>query len=100
MTIAAREGRAVTTINFADFEKLALSRKTHPGIIIIPSGGTREEQFTYIVAAADHLRQFPNAMAAACDHIIAVNENMVVSKRLAVKPSEDAAQLAVVPKKA
>ena len=100
LAIAAKEGRAVTTINFADFEKLALKRKSHPGIILIPSGGTREQQFTYILTAADYLRQSTNPMAMARDHIIVVSENLSISTRLAVMPSADAPQLAIVPKKA
>jgi predicted nuclease of predicted toxin-antitoxin system len=100
LTVAAKEGRAVTTINLADFEKLALKRKTHPGIIVIPSGGTREQQFTYITAAVDYLRQFPNPMAAARDNIIAVNEELRVSQRIVCAPASAHVQLAIVPKKA
>jgi predicted nuclease of predicted toxin-antitoxin system len=99
LTIATKEGRALTTINLADFEKLAAKRKTHPGIISIPSGGTRERQFTYIVTAADYLRQFPNPMSAARDSIIAVNEDLQISQRIVCAPTM-VPNLAIVTKKA
>jgi predicted nuclease of predicted toxin-antitoxin system len=99
LTIATKEGRALTTINLADFEKLALKRKTHPGIIAIPSGGTREHQFNYIVTVAEYLRQFPNPMATARDSIIAVNEDLQISRRIVCAPGI-IPHLAVVTKKA
>jgi len=99
LTIATKEGRAVTTINLADFEKLALKRKTHPGIIAIPSGGTRERQFTYIMTAADYLRQFSNPMSAACDSIISVDEDLHISRRIVCAPII-VPELTIVTKKA
>ena len=99
LTVAIKENRAVATINLADFEELALKRKTHPGIIVIPSGGTRERQFTYITTAADYLRQFSNPMASVRDSIISVSEDLKISQRTVCAPAV-VSQLAVVPKKA
>jgi predicted nuclease of predicted toxin-antitoxin system len=48
---AIEEGRAVATINRADFERLARRSETHPGIIVIPSGGTRSMQYDYVMRA-------------------------------------------------
>ncbi|MEI9925822.1 MAG: DUF5615 family PIN-like protein [Bradyrhizobium sp.] len=99
LAIATKEGRALTTINLADFEKLAAKRKTHPGIISIPSGGTREHQFTYIMTAADYLRQFSDPMSAARDNIISVNEDLQISQRTVCAPAI-VPHLAIVTKKA
>jgi hypothetical protein len=46
-----REVRTVVTINKMLFMHLAKLSIAHPGILVIPSGGTREEQFAYVMAA-------------------------------------------------
>ena len=74
---------AVATINEADFEKLVKRKPTHPGVVVVPSGGSREEQYEYLTTIADFLRTAPNAMEAAKNHIICVNEEMTVTARLA-----------------
>lgn len=87
LSYAEADGRVVATINEVDFEKLLLKKKTHGGVVTIPSGGTRDEQLQYILAAATHLRQSPSAMQAVRDCIIAVNEELQVSRRWICAPS-------------
>ncbi len=48
---ASAEARTIVTINKAHFVRLAKLSILHPGILAIPSGGTRNEQFEYILAA-------------------------------------------------
>lgn len=49
--LANEEGRAIATINRADFERLARRAGHHAGIIVIPSGGTRSIHFEHILRA-------------------------------------------------
>lgn len=51
--LAQLEERAVVTINRRDFLKLAAQSERHHGLVVIPSGGTRGEQFAYISGAID-----------------------------------------------
>ncbi len=84
LQFAQGENRAVATIDDADFEKLVKRMSTHCGIVVVPSGGKRDEQYEYVLEIGKFLRQSPNAMLAARDRITAVNEEMKVSARLAV----------------
>jgi predicted nuclease of predicted toxin-antitoxin system len=72
--LAITENRIVATINEADFHKLAARMKDHPGVAVIPSGGSREEQLEYLLAIAGFLRTGPDAMAAAHNRFVSVNE--------------------------
>jgi predicted nuclease of predicted toxin-antitoxin system len=81
--LAISENRIVATINEADFHKLAVRVKDHPGVAIIPSGGSREEQLEYLLAIIGFLRTGPDVMEAAHNRIVTVNEALQVSSRLA-----------------
>jgi predicted nuclease of predicted toxin-antitoxin system len=48
---ANAEGRTIVTINKVHFVRLAKLSILHPGVLVIPSGGTRDEQFDYVMAA-------------------------------------------------
>ena len=48
---ASSEGRTVVTINKAHFVRLARLSVLHPGLVIIPSGGNRDEQFEYLITS-------------------------------------------------
>jgi predicted nuclease of predicted toxin-antitoxin system len=88
LAFAQTENRAVATINECDFEKLIAGMDTHAGVISIPSGGSRQEQFEYIMAAVKQLRLTGNAMAAAKDGLIVVDEDMkVVGRKVVKKPA-------------
>lgn len=95
---AQKETRAVATINESDFEKLVASMKTHAGVISIPSGGSRDEQFDYLMAAINQLRSMGNAMAAAKDHVLAVSEDMKIARRMAAKPTTSTPVISLVGK--
>jgi predicted nuclease of predicted toxin-antitoxin system len=45
---ALSEKRAVVTINGQDFFALARQASVHHGVVVIPSGGLRDEMFSYI----------------------------------------------------
>jgi predicted nuclease of predicted toxin-antitoxin system len=48
---ANAEARTIVTINRAHFMRLAKLSMLHPGVLGIPSGGTRDEQFEHIITA-------------------------------------------------
>jgi predicted nuclease of predicted toxin-antitoxin system len=48
---AMEQARTVVTIDLDDFVFFALREKTHPGILAIPSGGSRKEQLNYVMTA-------------------------------------------------
>ena len=50
---AAQEARTIVTINGRDFLKLARRSETHSGIIVIPSGGSADEQLKFIMSAVN-----------------------------------------------
>src|SRR5262249_2292957 len=76
LQFAVRENRAVVTIDVADFEKLVGKKQEHPGILVIPSGGSRDEQYGYVVAIVAFLRKTPRAMDAARNCIVSLDENL------------------------
>jgi predicted nuclease of predicted toxin-antitoxin system len=49
--LALDEARTIVTINGRDFRKLAQRSQTHPGIVVIPSGGSPNVQFDFIMSA-------------------------------------------------
>jgi predicted nuclease of predicted toxin-antitoxin system len=49
--LALDETRTIVTINGRDFRKLAQRSEQHPGIVVIPSGGTPDAQLGFIMAA-------------------------------------------------
>lgn len=50
---ACSQSRTVVTINACDFRRLAMNTAAHPGIVVIPSGYAREEQFGFVTSAAN-----------------------------------------------
>jgi len=51
--LAIDEARAIVTINGRDFRKLAQRTQRHPGIVVIPSGGTPDAQLGFIMSAVN-----------------------------------------------
>ena len=49
--LALAETRTIVTINAKDFRKLAERSDAHAGIVVIPSGGSPNAQFDFIMAA-------------------------------------------------
>jgi predicted nuclease of predicted toxin-antitoxin system len=81
--LAVTENRVVATINEVDFYKLVVRLKEYPGVAVIPSGGSRDEQLEYLLAIAGFLRTAPDAMAAAHNRIVSVSEELQVTARWA-----------------
>lgn len=80
---ARREQRALVTIDQSDFTKLAERHPSHPGVIVMPSGGGRDEQFDYTMAVCDWARNQGAAMMVLRDRITSVDEEMNIISRLA-----------------
>jgi predicted nuclease of predicted toxin-antitoxin system len=58
---AAEENRVLVTINEADFRKFAVTTVDHPGLIVIPSGGSRQRQLEFIISAVTYVQEsLPN----------------------------------------
>src|SRR6266851_4316782 len=49
--LAKQETRTIVTINGRDFRKLANDGQKHPGIVVIPSGGSPDAQLEFIMSA-------------------------------------------------
>lgn len=47
--LAQSEERTVVTVNGKDFIRLASREAVHYGIVIIPNGSSRDEQFSYVM---------------------------------------------------
>jgi len=54
--IGQQEARSVVTINYGDFRRLAQRATGHAGLVIIPSGRTRDGQFNLIVSVIEFVR--------------------------------------------
>jgi hypothetical protein len=83
LQLAQKEGRAVATINEWDFERLVMKMASHCGVAVIPSGGSRDEQFEYILVIAKFWLTSQNAMAAAGNSITSIDEELQVKSRFA-----------------
>lgn len=81
LQLAQKENRAVTTINECDFERLVMRMASHFGIAVIPSGGSRDEQFEYILAIAKFWLASQTSMTAARNSITTVDEELRVTSR-------------------
>lgn len=58
---ATQEARTIVTINGRDFLKLARQSEAHPGIIVIPSGGSADAQLKFILSAVDWVTKAANS---------------------------------------
>jgi predicted nuclease of predicted toxin-antitoxin system len=98
LELAQKEVRAIATINEYHFERLVMRMASHCGIAVIPSGGSRDEQFEYILAIAKFWLASQNAMAAAKNSVTSVDEELQVKSRFAhlAQPSS-VARVGLVP---
>ena len=78
---AIKEGRAVVTNNLFDFERIVKRLANHPGVVAIPSGGSRDEQREYIVKVSEWARGMPHAMNALSNRIVSIDEDHSVAAR-------------------
>jgi predicted nuclease of predicted toxin-antitoxin system len=83
LQFAQTEHRAVATVDAYDFAKLVMKLVTHDGIIAIPSGGTRDDQYDYIMALATFLRAAPVAMDAVKNRIVSMDDGGQINSRIA-----------------
>lgn len=81
LQLAQKENRAVATINEYDFQQLVMKMASHCGVAVIPSGGSRDEQFEYILAIAKFWLS-SHAMTAARNTITKIDEELRVTSRL------------------
>jgi predicted nuclease of predicted toxin-antitoxin system len=82
LQLAITEGRVIATIDEADFEKLVSKKVEHPGVAVMPSGGSRDEQYEFLAAIVNFLRQAPSPMETIRNHIVSVGEDLSVAARL------------------
>jgi hypothetical protein len=61
------------TINRLDFRRLAQLSILHPGVIIIPSGGGRNEQFDYIMTSVNWAVSLNYPMSAFANRYVEVS---------------------------
>jgi hypothetical protein len=54
--VAQKEQRALATINGGDFQAFAKGNPAHFGLVVIPSGGTRAQQLSYVMSAVTYVR--------------------------------------------
>jgi hypothetical protein len=80
------------TNNEVDFTKIVKRKQSYHGVAVIPSGGSRDEHFQYLMAIADFLRATPPAMDGLKNRIVSVDENKTVSTRLAYAGAPTARQ--------
>jgi predicted nuclease of predicted toxin-antitoxin system len=84
---AQKERRAVATINEYDFRKLASKTVTHCGVAVIPCGGSRDEQYEYLINLASFLRITPPAMVAIQNRVVSINHEMKINSQTACTPA-------------
>jgi predicted nuclease of predicted toxin-antitoxin system len=72
--LALDETRTIVTINAKDFRKLAQRSQAHPGIVVIPSGGSPDAQFNFIMSAVRWVST-TNSTAGFTNRYLEVEEN-------------------------
>lgn len=70
---ALGEARTIVTINARDFRNLAERTQAHPGIIVIPSGGSPDSQLKLILAAVNWVTS-ANSPGGFSNRYLEVNE--------------------------
>ena len=72
--LAMAETRTIVTINAKDFRKLAQQSRAHPGIVVIPSGGSPDAQFNFIMSAVRWVST-ANSTTGFANRYLEVDEN-------------------------
>jgi len=68
------ETRTIVTINGKDFRRLAQRTQQHPGIVVIPSGGTPDAQLSFIMSAVTWVTS-TNSRTGFLNRYLEVGEN-------------------------
>jgi predicted nuclease of predicted toxin-antitoxin system len=76
---ALAEDRTVVTINGRDFHKLAAATLQHPGVVVLPGGGSRLEQFGFIVDAVTWIAATFPLMPSFANYFVDVLEDGTIS---------------------
>lgn len=75
---AQTEQRTVVTANERDFRNLAFG-SLHHGLLLIPNGASRDEQFTYIKTAWNYVAQTNVATPTFANKIACVTDSLQVA---------------------
>jgi predicted nuclease of predicted toxin-antitoxin system len=87
--LALTETRTVVTINAKDFRKLAQRSQAHPGIVVIPSGGSPDAQFNFIMSAV-RWASFTNSATGFANRYLEIDENgEIIAAELIYKADKD-----------
>jgi predicted nuclease of predicted toxin-antitoxin system len=79
--LAATEGRAVVTTNGKHFLRLATAATHHSGVVVLPGGCTRAEQFGYVVAAVEWVTDRFPFMPTFANYFVEIEEGCVIVGR-------------------
>jgi predicted nuclease of predicted toxin-antitoxin system len=71
--LALDETRTIVTINGKDFRKLAQRTQPHPGVVVIPSGGSADAQLNFIMSAVKWVAS-TNSSGGFANRYLEVNE--------------------------
>jgi predicted nuclease of predicted toxin-antitoxin system len=86
--LAMDETRTIVTINAKDFRKLAQRTRVHPGIVVIPSGGSPDAQFNFIMSAVKWVST-TNSPAGFSNRYLEVGENSEIIVAELIHDRED-----------
>jgi len=84
-TRAKLDARTLVTINEVHFRRFAETEPQHCGIIVIPDGGTRRQQLTYILSATEYAQSshifFDNLLVKVADDRSITIENACAANK-------------------
>jgi predicted nuclease of predicted toxin-antitoxin system len=73
--LALEETRTIVTINGRDFRRPARSSDQHPGIVVIPSGGSPEAQLDFIMSAVRWVTASANSPGGFSNRYLEVGDS-------------------------
>jgi predicted nuclease of predicted toxin-antitoxin system len=76
--LARTETRTIVTINGRDFRRLARNSDQHPGIVVIPSGGSPDAQIDFIMSAVQWVTTSANSPDGFSNRYLEVGDNCEV----------------------
>jgi predicted nuclease of predicted toxin-antitoxin system len=91
---ACHEDRTVVTVNGGDFIRLAKRSETHPSLLILPGGSTRDEQFDHIIRAVDWLVYKFSFMPTFRNYVVEIDDSGIKGQELVLKPPIQVARAA------
>lgn len=79
--IAQAQERAIVTINADDFWRLSSNCHPHYGVVVIPSGGTRNTQFDYVMSGVRWAANGHAILPPLKGQFIEVRDDFLISVR-------------------